>query len=1176
MGFNLFKNIKSIVTWVKEKKDIRRLVMLSVFLFLIALSSCTLTPEDKLIQDLAPKLTEIDTPSNIQVTNDSQNHKISVTWDPVENATYYIFEYQETSVYQGSDTDVFLQVIRNTNSFDLDVPEEQDRDKRYVFRIRAVGLEKNTAGQVFNELESDWTELYEGVIADYLTVTYVKQDNVVTVFESVSNVTSLDNKNLVDIEVRYFEHPYSDQDSFDDTWKEIDVDGIKLESNQSYSLTAVLFVNDAPVAMTGLEIRGDIDYTQPSVTDLTAVNNDNTSISLSWKAVQAAAGVEADVKYAIQRKASNEESWSYITVSAEDDSLLLLEDTEYVDENVVSNISYSYRVLTTYVLHSDGSVLIQNSSAASSIEGCHLIDTRPEKFSAQVISEEEQGDALVLKVKLSVDPLHDDIFNCENFSYIITRHESGSTVKVESEHLKSGEYVDTITLSSEDYRLPHTYYYTIKYFYDEELISTEIITALNHNNDEPFFHEVEGTLPSFDFINSFSLESEIPLAGKIPLKWTVSIPDGAALNQENLKVTLTKRDTGSVEVETLLDNVSYSDSLQSYSDETAKIGSVYEYQLIVTYVDESSEYNGVFERSEYIEASVLSYPSNLTATVNESSENIELSWTPVEHASGYVINYKAKNSEQPLTKTIEGGDTSAAKLTTDDEVTPGLVYEISIQSKDTDEKPTEASPSVEGSILGPVPLTVENGVDEIKLSWEPGENINLYTIMIKNSESGAILVEIPVSGTEYVLNADNLPDSILEGSDYPLSEKYYFAVIPSNYTLPQDFNGYVEGHWIRPPKEINATKSEYCDNIRISWEKVDDEYTYILYKRAHGTDEPWEFVEYVFPSEAFSEITYYYITTDEEYDFSVSSVYKNEEGPIQNKFSEDENYGYPLMNPARLGANDLGNGYFRVTFERVKGATDYIITLGEREIEIFKDITHITADEIVSGTEISNESYYIDDNGIISVYLKEIPFEQSKNVIWDVSVATKNENIVDVSRNTTDGVSVTKYYNPDGMDQKDYVTLAIGVLQNIFKEIDSQFDSDWWEKELEQNRPYCSFDGLNAYGCYGASMKSGYIEFNGISEKGVQIFNVGDFNIWAKNAGSGWLYNDPLEKVSGTVKLILPLGIYENIQLSFDEYYIDRRSSGTVTVSYLDKRTGDVIEGTTEPFSADEINISLL
>lgn len=1163
--------------------------MLSVFLFLIALSSCTLTPEDKLIQDLAPKLTEIDTPSNIQVTNDSQNHLISVTWDPVENATYYIFEYQETSVYQGSDTDVFLQVIRNTNSYDLKVPEEQDRDKRYVFRIRAVCLEKNTAGQVFNELESDWTELYEGVIADYLTVTYVKQDNVVTVFESVSNVTSLDNKNLVDIEVRYFEHPYSDQDSFDDTWKEIDVDGIKLESNQSYSLTAVLFVNDAPVVMTGLEIRGDIDYTQPSVTNLTAVNNDKTSISLSWNAVQAAAGVEAEVRYAIQRKASNEESWSYITVSDEDDSPLLLEDTEYVDENVVSNVSYAYRVLTTYVLHSDGSVLIQNSSAASYIEDCHLIDTRPERFTAQVISEEEQGDEFVLKVKLSVDPLHDDIFTCGNFSYIITRHESGSDKTVPSAHIKTSEYEDTIKLSSEEHRLPHTYYYTIKYFYGEDLISTETITALNHNNDEPFFHEVEGTLPSFEFINSFSLESEVPLAGKIPLKWMVSIPEGTNFTRENLKVTLTRRNVDSVEVETLFAK-SLSEAENPFTDTTAKIGSVYEYQLIVTYVDESSEYNGIFERSEYIEASVLSYPSNLTATVNESSENIELSWTPVEHASGYVINYKTKNSEQPLTKTIEGDDTSAAKLTTD-EVTPGLVYEISIQSKDEDENPTEASPSVEGSILGPVPLTVENGVDEIKISWEPGENINLYTIMIKNSELGSILVEIPVSGTEYVLNADNLPDSILEGSDYPLSEKYYFAVIPSNYTLPQGFNAYDEGHWIRPPKEINATKSAYRDNIRISWEKVDDEYTYILYKRAHGTDEPWEFVEYVFPSDTSEEVAYYYVTNDEEYDFTVASVLNGEEGLVQNVFKADVNYGYPLMKPKRFGATHLGSGQFRISFERVKGATEYIVNLDVIGEIIVKE----SGDGVLTATSSSNSDYEIsvepDESGLINLSVPEIPLEELRQVTWDVSVAARNTGIEDSSRNTTEATVITKNYNPERMNQDDYTTLAISVLQIIIKEIDSQFDHDWWSPTTVDQK-HCSFNGLSAHSCYGTSLPSddassgawyspkymGYIEFGGILVNEIQFDNASDGQFLCRSEDGGWdgaaSESNPLQRVSGSINVIFPLGIYENIKLTFDNYYANS-SSGTVTVSYLDKSTGEVIDGSAKTFNAKELNVSL-
>lgn len=1115
--------------------------MLSVFLFLIALSSCTLTPEDKLIQDLAPKLTEIDTPSNIHVTNDSQNHVISVTWDPVENATYYIVEYQETSVYQGSDTDVFLQVIRNTNSFDLNVPKEQDRDKRYVFRIRAVCLEKNTAGQVFNELESDWTELYEGVIADYLTVTYVKQDNVVTVFESVSNVTSLDNKNLVDIEVRYFEHPYSDQDSFDDTWEEIDVDGIKLESNQSYSLTAVLFVNDAPVVMTGLEIRGDIDYTQPSVTELTAVNNDKTSISLSWKAVQAAAGVEAEVKYAIQRKASNEESWSYITVSAEDDSPLLLDATEYVDSNVEKNVSYAYRVLTTYVLHSDGSVLIQNSSAASYIEGCHLIDTHPERFTAQVISEEEQGDALVLKVKLSVDPLHDDIFTCKNFSYIITRHESGSDKTVTSAHITTSEYEDTIKLSSEEHRLPHTYYYTIEYFYDEDLISTETITALNHNNDEPFFHEVEGTLPSFEFINSFSLESEVPLAGKIPLKWMVSIPEGTNFTQENLKVTLTRRNVESVEVETLFAK-SLSEAENPFIDTTAKIGSVYEYQLIVTYVDESSEYNGVFERSEYIEASVLSYPSNLTATVNESSENIELSWTPVEYADGYVINYKAKNSEGSIE--IPEGEADTAELTTEN-VTAGLVYEISIQSKDKEGNSTDASPSVEGSILGPVPLTVENGVDEIKISWEPGENINIYSIRIKN-ESGEVFDPIPVSGatTEYVLNADNLPESILEGSDYPLSEKYYFAVIPNDIEIPADFNDYTEGYWIRPPKEIKATKSAYRDNISISWENIDSKYTYILYKRAHGTEDSWEFVQRVNPSNT-DTVYYYYFTTDEEYDFSVASYYKGEEGPIQNKFVNEMNYGYPLMAPDYFGVRDIGDGYFEIYFNTVKGATDYIITLGDRNVEISnEEISSSPSPDEIAG-KYEDKTVAVDDYGTVTVYLNELPFEQSKSVFWNISIASKNDDI-DPTIDTTSPHTISGYYKPEGMDYNDYANLAIGLLSDIISDVDSLM-GDWYatlKQEVVLDNVLKAENSHLTLEWYSQA----YIDFGGIIRNQIQVFERLNCGYRDGDGVLGIGGKDILDSISGELQIILPGGIYDRLTLTFNNYKVN--STGNPGTSF--------------------------
>ena len=246
--------------------------LLGVLSVVFMLSACTLTPQDKLVGDLAAKLTHIDTPSNINVVNNHLADTISVTWDPVENASYYTVEYQKVSDYLENKSP--MELIVHTNSVDIRVPEGSDvsskMDKRYIFRIRATYVERDAAGNVTNTIDSAYSRHFEGVIADYLTVTYIKQDNILTVFDTASKVSSiLEDRQLASLDVRYFNVPYYPGMTSVDSADEIEsIDGFHLESGQTYSFTAALYADGVLTALTGIEASADVVYDPPAVTDL--------------------------------------------------------------------------------------------------------------------------------------------------------------------------------------------------------------------------------------------------------------------------------------------------------------------------------------------------------------------------------------------------------------------------------------------------------------------------------------------------------------------------------------------------------------------------------------------------------------------------------------------------------------------------------------------------------------------------------------------------------------------------------------------------------------------------------------------------------------------------------------------------------------------------------------------
>lgn len=1139
--------------------------LLGVFSAAFMLSACTLTPQDKLVGDLAAKLTHIDTPSNINVVNNHLSDTISVTWDPVENASYYTVEYQKVSDYLENKSP--LELIAHTNSVDIRVPEGSDvsskRDKRYIFRIKATYVERDAAGNVTNTIDSSYSRHFEGVIADYLTVTYIKQDNTLTVFDTASKVASiLEDRQLASLDVRYFDEPYYPGMTSVDSADEIEsINGFHLESGQTYSFTAALYADGVLTALTGIEASADVVYDPPAVPDLAAENNLRDCIRITWSPVHAAGGVDASVFYAVERKTSQSDDWQYV-MNEEGDAILLLEDCVFEDYTAAANESYDYRILSVYVLDSDGTMIVQNSKEALSAENCHRLDTKPASFTAEIINADIAEDGLYkAEVKLEWTAFHEDICSAgDSFSYRIKRHLSGSQdAEVFSIPASTLTFTDTIALEASQHPSDLTYYYTIEYVYDNTALESEISAA--GSDGLPFFHTVPGTLEKVEYVKSFSAtgmdDGKPPYADKVRLEWSLNdisvLPDGEH-SIDNIRLSLSRREITSVEA-TVIKTFDSPQSMEgSYDDASAEPGVEYEYLLSAQYISSGDIHDGQTHTlsSHGIR---LDAPENFTASMNTSSTSIDLSWDPVEGAAGYRVMFREAGSgdENMLLETYAPDVSSASVPADGGMIKAGHVYEFIIQSFDgysegeEERRYSVPGPVARGCMLGCLPLNVENGEDYIRISWDEAENVNMYVILIFDEEGNEIYRTQASHGvTSYMLEADDLPQKIME-MEYPLSTEYSFAVIPGNLEISE----YVltEGSWIMPPRNIMASKADYRDIIEISWESAGDDYSYVVYRKEHGSDSAWSFVEYT------SGTSYSYLTTTEEYDFSVASVRNGIQGPVQTYFEKDSNYGYPLMKPARAGASDYGNDLFQIYFSQVKGATSYKVDI-EGNVYTVTDSQIAEAPQSVSG--YSDGTVTVDSSGMVWLYVAKISPE--RKLTWDVFISAVNDNAAYDDKNSTEPVSLTKLYNENSLTDADYINVIFNNLHDIVVTINNYYGGDWWPTSREYydggNITSSSCSGISSAFPWNTPSSDGNIIFT--DAKINEITFAGSLNCYIDANSAHLTSKDPLRRISGELVVVLPYN-YPSFSISFSEHPVTSTDSGQLTIT----KNGSVISGVT-------------
>ncbi len=1142
------------------KKNLIQKYIYCLALVLLVLYSCTITPDLEDQIELSPIRNAINTPKNVAVANNHSktNPSMTVTWDPVEGATYYIVEYESATDYlSGKDMRSFI--VSGKNQFTLENVFSNPSDMRYVFQVKA-GMNSSN-GQKIISVASD---LKEGAIVNDFTTSTVLSKNVLKIYSSIPKIKSVVSGNIVKYDIKYYDGDFSSEGTELSGASFEDGNEIPLQSAEEKIITAVLFVDGEEVLRKKIDVKNDPDYIPPALVSLSASKNELNQITLSWEAKEINKGLpeSTTLKFKILKKKADS---NYEVVKDKDGNDLLLDGNTYTDTSISPNTDYTYMVVSYYCMTIDEKeVMYEESIDNRKTDTGWAIYSKPKTFTAKGDSgfdSKQEGDAKYT-ISLKWEPYHPV---SGNISYTITRNEYNSSSTGTVVYTGSDtNYIDNVALSAEENKKKHQYIYIMQIVVDEKAFD-ETTLATDESGKDAIIETIP-TVTQFDFINDVKVTSgENAHADKVAISWSWNDEGFSANNLDKSKASLkiSRREDGMTTFEELA-TVSGSDS--SYDDTSAKKGISYSYVIQPVYNDESSNYNGQQPSLSPVVGNTLSEAKNITATKNSFDKTISISWDPVEYAKGYIVYYKEQGQDDSQYKKVVVNEGTSIALAQDkNNLTPGLVYDITVAVVDSYSGEAKSSEIVQGSIFGSIVPTVTGGknalADTIKVSWEPVENAKKYIVEVYSDESsGNSIIYQECNDTTFTFSSDDVMATYQEGSyEYPLSRPYYVTVVPVvGSKKPEGEATRVKGNWIMPPKNITATKAISDDSVKVNWDKTSDADGYYLYYSE--TPNNFDDDHKIYINE--NTDTYMHRRPDRPYYYALSSVINKQEGPVQNCSDNVSNYGYPLLPPTNVSSNDLGEGKLEYSFEQSLGATGYYLQIEGNEYKI--DLKNPNKPKVIdssNSTEYTGLSVSISQYGRITCELRERPsVTKAAAIISSVSSINENENAtIDHNKSRTVDCSVEL----NSLYDYEYVNLLIYAMAPLYAEADAKWESDWWEgNDTEEfytrdNTVYFTRpSGLGAWET--APWTDGYTKFTNytfIDSVGNQ-YNVESGQVKNRTIDIYW---DPLHPLATTplrrlisypdapIIVNFPSYLGGKKTIVFNDYYIDG-SKGEITV----------------------------
>lgn len=1150
------------------KKYIYAVLLALIFIFV----SCTITPEESEEPELNIAVTKISSPviSDVITTHSESNPSISVLWEPVDKATFYVFEYESANEYLSGKT-TFSEYVTNSNSFTFPSSAFPDSsDTRFVFRVRAAYKPSSTRSIIY----SGYSDTEEAAVVNTFTITPIIQDNVLTLYSSFPKIKSvLAGGNIVQPEVKYY-------DVTDGNETALESNTLTLSSAETRIIKGVLIVDGEEVTTREITVKTATDYYPQRLTSLEASTN-KESIILNWSANAVNKGLEEyDTKMRFYIERRERESSTYSTLVDKDGNTIYVEGSidggsfSYSDTSAEEGKDYIYRVITQYVLKTDDNEIEYEEKKDKSLESnaAYIADKTVKSFIIAPLSGFDgdpvtKGDA-DYSVSLDWSSYHElregYVYEVTRWDFdLITFVDGAPTDSTPEEKKYSVVYsgrdtsaVDNFTLSQEENKSSHSYTYFIQIKKADGSSDNPFTQAKKKDEDGSLVEGIIKTNPSvkeINFIKSFSGESH--LSERINLTWEYNEDaiKSAGLDTACVNVHILKKAAS----ESLYSDIATADGT-SYPDTRVESGVTYSYILVPYYSDESSPYYGKqrADSDNQVYASILSDVENVSATINKSSSEILVTWDKTDNAAGYIVYSRVKGT----TDWSKAGTTTETKMTLSESFTPGVRYEITVSpvDKNGESRKTETN-IVEGEILGPVSnlkATGESDIqsDSIILSWDVTENATSYVITVYDSKEStdSIYSEtvLAARGTTYTFSASSEAVKAYSTTrPYALSKEYYFTVSPMVNSVKADESSVrTKGYWVMPPKNITATKASYRDLITISWDKVEGADKYVIYYRKHGSSDDWKYLNNV----SSSATSINYLNSTEKCDFTVSTMIDNVEGITQTYFEQDSNYGYPLIAPEMVTCADNGNGFFKLSFKEVTGATSYKI--------IFEDSSWELNVSDISTTPLTSVSAYkadIDANGLISYYFPRPAV--SNKVSFTASVASTNKNAAISSKNTTSYNSATVTYR--SLSNDELIRLAFNNLHEIFLAADKKFESDWWRPS---QKTATLSNGFTAATCgdetyhpskltytidnYGYMDLQNYSQYGNIITTHVSSSETRITCCAKENITWGYANSDnKLYRISGTIEIQLPY-THGDVTIKFTDFNV-YTNTGTAVIN---------------------------
>ena len=460
------------------------------------------------------------------------------------------------------------------------------------------------------------------------------------------------------------------------------------------------------------------------------------------------------------------------------------------------------------------------------------------------------------------------------------------------------------------------------------------------------------------------------------------------------------------------------------------------YYIEAIYDEQQNESTHIYSvtTTEAKEGRILSSITDFTASQGLYQNKINIEFNGDPKAKSFNLRYRLKGEEQwsqPISITNATGKVSYEFTSGADTISPsekGKDIEFVVTNVDINDGESSL-PSVVagiGSYFGYYGLnphasqTVEGAIintDTITITWNNIANVQSYIIYKSDKKDGTYLIPESIS----VTGENSATDKISE--DSVLTGNAWYKVVPvskSGDQLSVNDAQAIEGTYLAPPTNINATEGEILNGIKITWDSAKNAAGYLIYRRKPN-ESYWDNVGIVDNVNEWIDNT---VQDSNDYEYTVASK-GNSSGAIsmkQNKYliEEGKNVGYAFTNipdSVRL-VYDSASKTARVEWLPVRGATKYIIEIDGK------------TDNISS----------VNDSELVSY---DVPvFVSGKNILYkNITVMAINDYVENAEKRIikTEEPNSYTFYNVE-----EFISEINKHIRPVLENADKKRKGDWW------------------------------------------------------------------------------------------------------------------------------------